>query len=248
MDRAGSCIELRSYRQAPQNNSESVVRQDDRSCGTRAFKWIVRHPFLTAVATIGLLGAASAGIYGLTLLGAAAPVATALSARNVTAKDPATNTSTTKTPTTEASTTEAPTSEASTSEAPTTEASTTEAPIFGSEDEKDLNSLCKAPNCAFKAVSAECTKNFHVRPICCNKFNPHWLSWANGRTGDWSKPDVTYLKCASSSECTNNSSLFISADRVGKDSSGFRYDTVDKLCQSEGWGKAIYRIPDTRTP
>ncbi|WP_422466987.1 hypothetical protein, partial [Endozoicomonas sp. ALC013] len=116
MDRAGSCIELRSYRQAPQNNSESVVRQDDRSCGTRAFKWIVRHPFLTAVATVGLLGAVSAGIYGLTLLGAAAPVATALSARNVTAKDLATNTSTTKTPTTEA-----PTTEASTTEAPTTE-------------------------------------------------------------------------------------------------------------------------------
>ncbi|MGI2030357.1 hypothetical protein [Endozoicomonas acroporae] len=80
---AFSNIELRSYVKAPQSDAESGVRQDDRSCGTRAVKWIVRHPFLTAVATIGLLGAASAGIYGLTLLAAAAPAATALSARNI---------------------------------------------------------------------------------------------------------------------------------------------------------------------
>ncbi|WP_163369466.1 hypothetical protein [Endozoicomonas acroporae] len=80
---AFSNIELRSYVKAPQSDAESGVRQDDRSCGTRAFKWIVRHPFLTAVATIGLLGAASAGIYGLTLLAASAPAATALSARKV---------------------------------------------------------------------------------------------------------------------------------------------------------------------
>ncbi|WP_422488812.1 hypothetical protein [Endozoicomonas sp. ALE010] len=239
MDRAGSCIELRSYRQAPQNNSESVVRQDDRSCGTRAFKWIVRHPFLTAVATVGLLGAVSAGIYGLTLLGAAAPVATALSARNVTAKDLATNTSTTKTPTTEASTTEASTTEASTTEAPTTGA-----PIFGSEDEKDLNSLCKAPNCTFYAKSAECTENRRVRPICCYTFNPYWASWNNGETVDWNYPTVTHLKCASSSsQCTNNSSLAIGAERVYKNGSGFTYNSVDELCQSKGWGKAIYRIP-----
>ncbi|WP_422469021.1 hypothetical protein, partial [Endozoicomonas sp. ALC013] len=82
---AFSNIELRSFVKAPQSDAESGVRQDNRrSCGTRAFKWIVGHPFLATAGAIGLVGAASGGIYGLTLLGAAAPVATALSGRNVT--------------------------------------------------------------------------------------------------------------------------------------------------------------------
>ncbi len=228
MDRAScSDIALHNYAQAPRNDTESGVRQDGRSCGTKVFKWIVSHPFLAAVATIGLLGAASAGIYGLTLLGAAAPVAKALSSRNVTTETMATNISTTEAPTTEAPTTEAPTTEAPITEAPTTEALTTKAPIFRSEDEKLLNSRCKAP-CAFNAKSAECTGNPRVNPSCClgSLNSSYWMSQPNGQP----------VNCTTKSQACTNQSPSLSGEK------GFFHSMKD-FCQQNGWGKAIYRIP-----
>ncbi len=223
MDRAScSNIEFHNYAQAPQNDTESGVKQDGRNCGTRAFKWIVSHPFLAAAATIGLLGAASAGIYGLTLLGAAAPVATALSSRNVTTETLATNISTTNISTTNISTTNI-----STTKAPTTEALTTKAPIFRSEDEKFLNSRCKAP-CAFNAKSAECTGNPQVNPACClgSLNSSYWMSRPNGEP----------VNCRTKSQaCTNKSFLLSGGNSV--------FHSMKDFCQSKGWGKAIYRIP-----
>ncbi|MGO0307301.1 hypothetical protein ACTL6P_11950 [Endozoicomonas acroporae] len=220
-----SNFELHNYAQAPQNDTESGVRQDDRSCGTRAFKWIVRHPFLTAVATIGLLGAASAGIYGLTLLGAAAPVATALSSRNVTAKALATN----------ASTTEAPTTEASTTEAPTTEAPT----FFRSYDEEKLNALCRRHDCTYYAINATCSENHRIKTICCDAPTPYWKSGFRGRDYIISNGKITPLSCdnGKSELCTNHSPMFYSYTNILH-----RLDSTDRYCQHGGWGNAIYRI------
>ncbi|WP_422488815.1 hypothetical protein [Endozoicomonas sp. ALE010] len=232
MDRASfSNIEFHNYAQAPPNDTESGVKQDGRNCGTRAFKWIVSHPFLAAAATIGLLGAASAGIYGLTLLGAAAPVATALSSRNVTTETLATNISTTNISTTNISTTKAPTTEALTTEAlttkaPTTEALTTKAPTFRSEGEKFLNE-CKAI-CTFNAKSAECTGNPQVNPACClgSLNSSYWMSRPNGEP----------VNCRTKSQaCTNKSFLLSGGNSV--------FHSMKDFCQSKGWGKAIYRIP-----
>ena len=138
---SSSNIELHSYVKAPQSDAESGVRQDNRSCGTKVVKWILTHPFLSAFAALGVVGAASGGIYGLTLLSTAAPLATALSGRNVALSDTVasnvtvlpgrnvtTNTTTTGATTTEATTTEATTTEATTTEATTTKAPTTKAP------------------------------------------------------------------------------------------------------------------------
>uniref|UniRef100_UPI0021473E4B hypothetical protein n=1 Tax=Endozoicomonas sp. SESOKO1 TaxID=2828742 RepID=UPI0021473E4B len=138
MDRAGysNLIELKNYGQASQSDAELGMSQDERSCGTRAFKWVVRHPYLATAAAIGLVGVASGGIYGLTLLGAAAPVTTALSGRSVTLSGAGIPDVTTlsgrnitiNSNTTATTTTKAPTVEATTTKAPTTEATTTKAP------------------------------------------------------------------------------------------------------------------------
>ncbi|WP_257263724.1 hypothetical protein, partial [Endozoicomonas sp. ONNA2] len=85
MDQVGrsNSYELQKFVQTQQGDAESGVRRDDRSCGTKVFKWILNHPFQTTIAAIGVLGGLGASCYGLALL-VAAPAATALSARNVT--------------------------------------------------------------------------------------------------------------------------------------------------------------------
>ncbi|WP_422445138.1 MULTISPECIES: hypothetical protein [unclassified Endozoicomonas] len=235
-----SNFELHNYAQAPQNDTESGVRQDDRSCGTRAFKWIVRHPFLTATAIIGVVGVASAGIYGLTLLGAAAPVASALSSRNVTAKALATNASTTQASTTQASTTQTSTTQASTTQASTTQTSTTQAPsFFRSYDEEKLNALCRRHDCTYYAINATCSENHRIKTICCDAPTPYWKTGFLGRDYIVSNGKITPLSCdnGKSELCTNHSPLFYSYNNILN-----RLDSTDRYCQHLGSGNAIYRI------
>ena len=166
---SSSNIELHSYVKAPQSDAESGVRQDNRSCGTKVVKWILTHPFLSAFAALGVVGAASGGIYGLTLLSTAAPLATALSGRNVALSDTVasnvtvlpgrnvtTNTTTTGATTTESTTTKAPTTEAPTTKAPTTKAPTTKAPTTKAPTTKAPTT--KAPTTEATTTEAPTTK------------------------------------------------------------------------------------------
>ncbi len=224
MDRAGysNLIELKNYGQVPQSDAESGASQDKRSFGTRAIKWVANHPFLAAATAIGLLGATSGGIYALTLLGAAAPVATALSARNVTlpgavvpdvtalsGQNKTYNTTTTKVPTTRLTSTEEPTTE--------------------------------EPTCT--AVCVTCTGNDKVNPLCCNELLP----LRRVRVATWkSNPDGVVpadrsITCyQNSSQCTNKSGLLtIPSDKY---SFGVYHNSMDAFCQDKKWGSANYTV------
>ncbi|MGO0307303.1 hypothetical protein ACTL6P_11960 [Endozoicomonas acroporae] len=224
MDRAGysNLIELKNYGQVPQSDAESGVSQDKRSYGTRAIKWVANHPFLAAATAIGLLGATSGGIYALTLLGAAAPVATALSARNVTlpgavvpdvtalsGQNKTYNTTTTKVPTTRLTSTEEPTTE--------------------------------EPTCT--AVCVTCTGNDKVNPLCCNELHP----LRRVRVATWkSNPDGVVpadrsITCyQNSSQCTNKSGLITLPN--DKDSLVVYHNSMDAFCQDKKWGSASYTV------
>lgn len=72
------------FTQVQNKESEPDNTTNNLSCGTRFFKWVVRHPYQAAAGTVVALGLAGGSIYGFCLMGTAVSAKVVLSNRNIT--------------------------------------------------------------------------------------------------------------------------------------------------------------------